>query len=269
MSDETKCGQLDRTDDERASQRHQSAPYGHLRKLCEELANFIAVYCPKTYMAKEKEPCQDIDATMTALRVMTIRIAEADAADREARELLCERIDWREDENEELRDLLNTIAFALRVDVHYHADNYTECENEVLAEIDRLQARQMPEGVEWPTVDGREVCAGDVVCGYGLPEGAEVVAYTDDGADSRLIVRSPKPDRDGKQPLLLWWASDCHLPEPETERTPDSWDAIARDASLSASLYCTERNIDADPTAQDAKAKDIVRRAEALAGEGR
>ena len=55
------------------------------------------------------------------------------------------RVESLEAENEELRDMLNNIAFQLRLDVHYYSgDNYDACQLEVLREIESLRTAASP-----------------------------------------------------------------------------------------------------------------------------
>lgn len=275
------ANELDHTNDEGARQGRRGPSEGHLLKLCEELGQYVAKHCPTRWMQAHGCDAPDgIDAVADAHDDITRRIKDAQGLDAQARELLCQRIDWREDENEELRDLLNTIAFALGVKVHYHADNYTECENEVLAEIDRLQAHQMPGGLSWPTFDdGEPVRFGDLFQGDGgsaKPDRCFEMTHVTIRADATVAVDGKRKTRDGKgtEDGFAILKPGVHLIrpalEPSIDRPSDSWVAIASDAIMSAALYCTERGIDADPTAQDAKARDIVARAEALTrSEGR
>ena len=80
--------------------------------------------------------------------------------------------------------------------------------NDVMAE---LRKRLMPEGMEWPTVDGKPVVIGERMRSCGIDD-CKVVGI--DPANSRLTLASDNIE-EGKATYFTDFAEDCHRPAPK------------------------------------------------------
>ena len=82
----------------------------------------------------------------------------------------------------------------------------------IWTELDR---RLMPEGMEWPRVDGEPVVIGERLVGYGSgDDGYEVVGVRP--TCGWVLVKSCEHiHRDGGAVILEWDASKCHRPAPK------------------------------------------------------
>ena len=117
----------------------------------------------------------------------------------------------------------------------------------------RLLARLMPEGMEWPTVDGKPV---DFVTGYEPSLGVlEAVSIYNNGACEVMghdgIIKDVKEIHVATPKVL----DPCRF----THERPDSWERIEEDADRTASLF------DAFDADESADIRDLVRRCRALA----
>ena len=123
----------------------------------------------------------------------------------------------------------------------------------------RLLARLMPEGMEWPKVDGKPV---DFVTGYEPSLGVlEAVSIYNNGACEVM-------GHDG----IIKDVKEIHVATPKvldadgrylTHERPDSWERLEEDAGCTATKY-NERRGTIFTTKQQV-ARDLVRRCRALA----
>lgn len=81
--------------------------------------------------------------------------------------------------------------------------------------MERMRMRLMPEGMEWPTVDGKPVVIGERLVGYGSgDDGYEVVGVRP--TCGWVLVKSCDHIHRDEGPVILEWdASKCHRPEPK------------------------------------------------------
>lgn len=77
--------------------------------------------------------------------------------------------------------------------------------------LEKLIERLMPEGMEWPTVDGKPVVIGERMRSCGIDD-CKVVGI--DPANSRLILASDNIE-EGKATYFTDFAEDCHRPMPK------------------------------------------------------
>ena len=124
-----------------------------------------------------RENIGDMRLSSSSEPLWRIIINIADQIEREHRE----RNGALEEENERLRDMLNEVAWGLGLggSAHYYSDdNYQDCQESVLAAIDR---RLMPEGMEWPRYeDGEMVFVGsDFADGLGETHTVTSVEFFD------------------------------------------------------------------------------------------
>ena len=78
-------------------------------------------------------------------------------------------------------------------------------------ELDALKARSLPEGMEWPTVDGKPVVIGERMRSCGIDD-CKVVGI--DPGNSRLILASDNIE-EGKATYFTDFAEYCHRPAPK------------------------------------------------------
>lgn len=77
--------------------------------------------------------------------------------------------------------------------------------------LDKLEKRLMPEGMEWPKVDGKPIVIGERMRSCGIDD-CKVVGI--DPANSRLILASDNIE-EGKATYFTDFAEDCHRPMPK------------------------------------------------------
>ena len=127
-------------------------------------------------------------------------------------------------------------------------------ESELHGLMDVLDKRLMPKGMEWPRFeDGKPVRLGDAFS-YG-----DETFYVD---SVQLLKRE----------FHLWATNGKVVTGSNGERCehPDSWDRLEEDVANASrpDVYCANHYIDAsDASYEWAMARDIVRRAKALAGD--
>lgn len=85
----------------------------------------------------------------------------------------------------------------------------------VEAELDALKARALPEGMEWPTVDGKPVVIGERLVGYGSGDDGYEVVGVRPTCGWVLVKSCDHIHRDGGPVILEWDASKCHRPAPK------------------------------------------------------
>ena len=83
----------------------------------------------------------------------------------------------------------------------------------------RLLARLMPEGMEWPMVDGEPVVIGERLVGYGSDDDGYEVVGVRPTCGWVLVKSCDHIHRDGGPVILEWDASKCHRPAP---KVPDA-----------------------------------------------
>lgn len=141
--------------------------------------------------ARKKAPLHDLHQDQVdAGRYRTVRAYVLGCDDLEL-----ER-DSLEEENEDLRDMLNDIAYRLGLgdEVHYYSgDNYGICQEAVLHAIG---CRMMPPGIEWPRFDdGEPVGIGsetdalrvdEIRFGVGDADGCTLYQVGPDGLNDRV-----------------------------------------------------------------------------------
>ena len=79
----------------------------------------------------------------------------------------------------------------------------------------RLLARLMPEGMEWPMVDGEPVVIGERLVGYGSDDDGYEVVGVRPTCGWVLVKSRGHIHRDGGPVILEWDASKCHRPAPK------------------------------------------------------
>ena len=79
----------------------------------------------------------------------------------------------------------------------------------------RLLARLMPDGMEWPTVDGEPVVIGERLVGYGSDDDGYEVVGVRPTCGWVLVKSYDHIHRDGGPVILEWDASKCHRPAPK------------------------------------------------------
>lgn len=86
---------------------------------------------------------------------------------------------------------------------------------ELADEAEAMEARLMPEGMEWPMVDGEPVVIGERLVGYGSgDDGYEVVGVRP--TCGWVLVRSCDHIHRDEGPVILEWdASKCRRPAPK------------------------------------------------------
>ena len=79
----------------------------------------------------------------------------------------------------------------------------------------RLLARLMPEGMEWPKVEGKPVVIGERLVGYGSGDDGYEVVGVRPTCDWVLVKSYDNITRDGGLVILEWDASKCQRPAPK------------------------------------------------------
>ena len=79
----------------------------------------------------------------------------------------------------------------------------------------RLLARLMPDGMEWPTVDGEPVVIGERLIGYGSGDDGYEVVGVRPTCGWVLVKLCDHIHRDGGPVILEWDASKCRRPVPK------------------------------------------------------
>lgn len=228
-----------------------------------------------------------------------------------------ERLRRLDRENEELRDMLNQVAWRLGLgdEVHYYSgDNYLACQLRVLDAVNGLIERES----DVETVRSDAMDAWRWVCDHGglshvkdiyhdlravverlgvewseselhglmdtldsriMPEGMEVresdTVYEVEGTGHAYeVVGIRVGDGDPLTPTVVTCdvgdgTSEHFLPGQLTHERPDSWELLEEDVAGASfpDVYCANHHIDTSDTSYEwAMARDIVRRAKALAG---
>ena len=88
-----------------------------------------------------------------------------------------------------------------------------DCEPDELLEA--LDRRLMPEGMEWPKVDGEPVVIGERLVGYGSGDDGYEVVGVRPTCGWVLVKSCDHIRRDGGPVILEWDASKCHRPAPK------------------------------------------------------
>ena len=89
-------------------------------------------------------------------------------------------------------------------------------ENDALRlELAQMRSRLMPEGMEWPTVDGKPVVIGERLVGYGSGDDGYEVVGVRPTCGWVLVKLCDHIHRDGGPVILEWDASKCHRPAPK------------------------------------------------------
>ena len=112
----------------------------------------------------------------------------------------------------------------------------------------RLLARLMPEGMEWPPVDGKPVVIGERMRSCGIDD-CKVVGI--DPVNSRLILASDNIE-EGKATYFTDFAEHCHRPAPKV------LDADGAEVELGDDLYSVEGMLKFHVSAIDKKSGRIA-----------
>lgn len=156
-------------------------------------------------------------------------------------------------------------------------------------ELEVIQARLMPEGMEWPRFeDSKPVAFRDKGLDvHGHARSVEGVKFTQGGfvfisddmgktwwANDRGPMEDPEIDPDKRVKLRLDDGAFTGLDPDQLTHTKseiDSWERIEEDVMVDAKDYCESRGISSEYPKHSGKAKceDIVRRCRALAGRER
>ena len=110
--------------------------------------------------------------------------------------------------HEKKRDRLKAHALWLERKCHERRERIKELDK-AIAELDR---RLVPEGMEWPKVDGEPVVIGERLVGYGSGDDGYEVVGVRPTCGWVLVKSCDHIRRDGGPVILEWDASKCHRP---------------------------------------------------------
>ena len=124
--------------------------------------------------------------------------------------------------------------------------------DELRLERATMRPRLMPEGMEWPMVDGEPVVIGERLVGYGSgDDGYEVVGVRP--TCGWVLVKSCDHIHRDEGPVILEWdASKCHRPEPK------ALDADGVEVEVGDDLYSVEGMLKFHVSAIDKKSGRIA-----------
>lgn len=209
-----------------------------MERLCRELARYVLGYMDATAWCID----HDIDTTDTTLY-----------KDKEnASEDIERRIEIARKEDEEREPVATTAESELTAKA---------------AELDALResGRVLPEGLEWPRYeDGEPVRIGEEFVSWdGKVQTVRAVEIYGHGPDANWAVNARSPHN----------FVSLHGPRLKRPEPPDSWERVEDDLTAPAWAYWQRRGRDTSgypdiESMESARAKDVVRRAKALAGEG-
>ena len=92
---------------------------------------------------------------------------------------------------------------------------YREANETLLERCAEMNRRLMPEGMEWPRVDGKPVVIGERLVGYGSGDDGYEVVGVRPTCGWVLVKSRDHITRDGGPVILEWDASKCHRPTPK------------------------------------------------------
>ena len=142
-----------------------------------------------------------------------------------------------------------------------------------------LERRLMPEGMEWPKVDGGPVVIGERLVGYGSGDDGYEVVGVRPTCGWVLVKAHDHIHRDGGSVILEWDASKCHRPAPkvldadgEEIRVGDEvWST--RESESGTVVYAYPPGDDGQPSVKVGAfwhhASELTHRAPVLAADGR
>ena len=208
-----------------------------------ECLSYYADPVPRVYMEKRLARLQrQIDESHAALRRRNERIG-----------LLVSELNRANNENHEefMRRAGDYTAFTDEVCKRLAPElRYVEgCSKDVMdAALDALDRRLMPEGMEWPPVDGKPVVIGERMRSCGIDD-CKVVGI--DPVNSRLILASDNIE-EGKATYFTDFAEHCHRPAPKV------LDADGAEVELGDDLYSVEGMLKFHVSAIDKKSGRIA-----------
>lgn len=127
------------------------------------------------------------------------------------------------------------------------------CSKDVMdAALHALDRRLMPEGMEWPRVDGKPVVIGERLVGYGSGDDGYEVVGVRPTCGWVLVKSRDHITRDGGPVILEWDASKCHRP------TPKVLDADGAEIEVGDDLYSVEGMLKFHVSAIDKKSGRIA-----------